>query len=219
MTTTILLVRHGQTDYNLARRWQGHLDIALNDTGRRQARLLAARLSKYPIQTVYSSDLVRARETAEIIGKAHDLDPIPNTALRERYAGQFQGLTFEELIKNHAETWRRVRLDNATPPDGESLRQVAERAIPAYQAIVERHKEQCVVIVSHGGTLNLLIAYVLGLPFGQPAPISLRGNTGLSIVEIDKSGSRLTTLNDTNHLGGGDALGLQEHLISPAETG
>jgi len=219
LTTTILLIRHGQTDYNLARRWQGHLDIPLNDTGRRQAHLLAIRLSKVPIQAVYTSDLARARETAELVAQLHDLAPIANIAFRERYAGQFQGLTFEELTNNHAETWRRVRLENATPPGGESLFQVAERAIPAYQAIVEGHKDQYVVIVSHGGTLNLLIAFILGLPWGQPARISLRGNTGLSIIEVDESGSRLTTLNDTNHLGREDEPGLGSQLMSPAETG
>jgi len=219
LTTTILLIRHGQTDYNLARRWQGHLDIPLNDRGRRQAHLLAIRLSKVPIRAVFTSDLARARETAEIVARLHNLDPIANAALRERYAGQFQGLTFEELTNNHAETWRRVRLENATPPGGESLFQVAQRAVPAFQAIIEGYKDQCVAIVSHGGTLNLLIASILGLPLGQPARISLRGNTGLSIIEVDESGSRLITLNDTNHLGSEDEPGLGKHLISPAETG
>jgi probable phosphoglycerate mutase len=97
LTTTILLVRHGQTDWNLAHRWQGHVDIPLNETGRRQARLLARRLETLPIKAIYTSDLIRASETANIVAEPLGILPIPDPALRERNGGKFQSLTFDEL--------------------------------------------------------------------------------------------------------------------------
>ena len=218
MTTTIFLVRHGQTDWNLAHRWQGHLDIPLNVTGRRQARLLAQRLASHPIKAIYTSDLVRASETAKIVSEPLGLLPIPDPALRERNGGRFQSLTFDELQDQYPEMWRRVRLENATPPKGESLFEVAERITAAYEAIARRHSGQHVALFSHGGALNLLIAYIVGLPLGQSARISLRGNTGLSIIEIGDNGGRLVALNDTNHLQSASEPDLEQALPSPAET-
>ena len=218
MTTTILLVRHGQTDWNLARRWQGHIDIPLNATGRRQAQLLALRLVSFPVKAIYTSDLVRASETAKIAAKPLGLVPVPDPALRERNGGRFQSLTFDELQDQYPELWRRVRLENATPPEGESLFEVAKRITTAYEAIARRHSGQLVALFSHGGALNLLIAYIVGLPLGHSARISLRGNTGLSIIEIGDNGGRLVSLNDTNHLHSASEPDLRQVLPSPAET-
>ena len=218
MTTTILLVRHGQTDWNLAHRWQGHLDIPLNETGRRQARLLACRLATLPIKAIYTSDLVRASETAEIVAKQLNIQPILDPALRERNGGRFQALTFDELQDRYPEIWRRVRLENATPPGGESLLVVAERLTGAYEAIGRRHKGEMVILVSHGGALNLLISHIVGLPLGQPAKISLRGNTGFSIIEIGDDGGRLVALNDIHHLESSSDPDLAKSLPSPAEA-
>jgi broad specificity phosphatase PhoE len=218
LTTTILLVRHGQTDWNLAHRWQGHIDIPLNETGRRQARLLAQRLETLPIKAIYSSDLIRASETARIIAEPLDVLPVTDPALRERNGGKFQSLTFDELQEQYPEMWRKVRLENATPPDGESLFEVACRITAAYEVIVRRHTGQLVVMVSHGGALNLLIATIVGLPLGKSASISLRGNTGLSIVEIGDNGAWLVALNDTHHLHSASEPDLEQALPSPAEA-
>ncbi len=213
-----MLVRHGQTDWNLARRWQGHLDIPLNENGRRQARLLASRLATLPIKAIYSSDLVRASETAEIVAKRLKIQPILDPALRERNGGSFQGLTFEELQEQFPVMWRRVRLEYATPPGGESLYEVAKRLTSAFEAISRRHKGEMVMLVSHGGALNLLISHIVGLPLGQPAKISLRGNTGLSIIEIGDDGGRLVTLNDIHHLKSSSDPDLALSPPSPAEA-
>lgn len=219
MTTTIYLIRHGQTDWNLARRWQGHIDIPLNGTGRRQALLLAQRLADLQLQAIYTSDLLRASETASIVAEPQGLKPVAEPALRERSGGLFQGLTFDELNSKYRDEWRRVRLENSTPPEGESLLDVAQRITTCYEIIVRRHSSQVVALVSHGGALNLLISYILGLPIGQPARISLRGNTGLSVIESGEDGARLVTLNDTNHLDVGSEPDLAKNLPSPAETG
>ena len=218
LITTIFLIRHGQTDWNLAHRWQGHIDIPLNETGRRQSGLLAQRLANLPIRAVDTSDLARAFETATILAEPMGLQPIPDSTLRERFGGHFQGLTFDELESQHEEAWRRVRLENGTPPGGESLFQVAKRMSAFYETIAIRHSGQLVALVSHGGALNLLIAAIVGLPLGQPASISLRGNTGLSIIEIGENGGRLVALNDTNHLQVASESGLDSSLPSPAEA-
>src|SRR5210317_401562 len=97
MTTTIILIRHGLTDWNKEGRWQGNEDIPLNDTGIAQAEALGKRLANWPIEALYSSDLKRAAQTAAILGAAVDLQPIHDRCWRERDVGAFQGLTWEEI--------------------------------------------------------------------------------------------------------------------------
>ena len=101
--TTILLVRHGETDWNLERRWQGHIDRPLNDVGRAQARALADRLDSEPFAAVYSSDLARARETAEIVAAAHGLPVHLDPRLREADVGEWSGLTADEIERRYPE--------------------------------------------------------------------------------------------------------------------
>ena len=203
MITTILFIRHGVTDWNVAGRWQGHTDIPLNDDGRQQARKLARRLEGWPIKAIYTSDLLRAQETAKLIAKKLKLTPIASANFRERNGGIFQGLTTEQLDSEYRDIWRQTRSDGSAPPDGESMLEVGKRAFSSYEKINSAHIGETVAIVSHGGTLNILISHLIGLPLGQPASISLRGNTGLSIVEINEAGPRLTLLNDVSHLSAG----------------
>ncbi len=200
MITTVLLIRHGQTDWNKIGRWQGHTDIPLNDSGHQQARLLAHRLATWPISVIYTSDLKRAVQTADPLGIKLGLVPIKEPALRERNGGFFQGLTREELQAHFGEEWRRVRQDGLAPPNGESDLDLAMRVEAAFQQMVNRHKGDMIAMISHGGALKVLISHILGLPLGQPAPFSLSGNTGLSIIKTNENGSILTLLNDVSHL-------------------
>ncbi len=200
MITTVLLIRHGQTDWNKIGRWQGHTDIPLNDSGHQQARLLAHRLATWPISVIYTSDLKRAVQTADLLGTKLGLVPIKEPALRERNGGFFQGLTREELQARFGEEWRRVRQDGLAPPNGESDLDLAMRVEAAFQQMVSRHKGDMIAMISHGGALKVLISHILGLPLGQPAPFSLSGNTGLSIIKTNENGSILTLLNDVSHL-------------------
>ena len=200
MLTTVLLIRHGQTDWNLARRWQGHADIPLNETGLAQAHLLAERLPSWPVKAIYSSDLQRAAQTAAIIGHALTLEPIYEFSWRERNGGNFQGLTIEQLQADHPQELKLLREDGAAPPNGESRLALAKRVTAAFELVTAQHHGQTIAIVSHGGALAALIAHLLGFPLGQRARISLGGNTGLSIVEIKDFGPRITLLNDVSHL-------------------
>lgn len=200
--TTVLLIRHGQTSWNAAGRWQGHTDVPLNEVGREQARLLAERLVDWPIRALYSSDLKRAAETAVIVGDALGLEAVQEKAWRERHVGVFQGLTGEEIAEKHPEAWAALQRDVfVVPPGGESSEALYERATGALERLLTRHRGEVVAVVSHGGTMRALIAQVLQLPNGRDPRISVRGNTGITIIEKEEERPPiLVRLNDTGHL-------------------
>ncbi len=197
--TTVLPVRHGRTDWNEAGKWQGHTDIPLNATGRQQAQALARRLADWPIQALYSSDLLRAAETAEIIGQSHKLVPIQEYALRERYGGFFEGLNSEQIQNDYTAEWRALLAGEEL--DGvEGNTAVQERMWQVFEKVATNHKGQMVVLVSHGASLGMLLAKALGFTLAQRPRFTMRQNTGLSIVEVDEHGPVVTLFNDGSHL-------------------
>ena len=200
--TKLLLIRHGQTDWNIEGRWQGHIDIPLNKTGVAQARLLAMRLSSWPIKALYSSDLSRAARTAQILGSQLNLQPLYLDALRERDGGILQGMTTGEMQEKLPGELQLLRETGMAPSVNESNLDVAERVQEAFEMIISKHEGQMVAVVGHGGALSTVVAYFLGFPLGERARLSLRANTGLSIVEIDNRGPVITLLNDVSHLAG-----------------
>ena len=147
--TTLLLVRHGETDWNAAGRLQGHTDRPLNDYGRRQAKDLAERLAGHGADAIYASDLVRAKETAEIVGERLGLPVVIDADLREKHWGNWEGLTGDERV--HVEF------------EGESTADHRDRVMRAIGRIVERHPDQRVVVVTHGGSLRRIQAAVNGV--------------------------------------------------------
>jgi broad specificity phosphatase PhoE len=150
--TTLLLVRHGETDWNAEGRLQGHTDRPLNDFGRRQARALADRLAGEDVTAVYASDLERARETAEILAERLGLPVVTEPDLRERNWGNWEGLTGAE----------RDRVEYA----GEAIEAHAERVLRAVRQIAELHPGGRIVVVTHGGSLRRVqvAAYGVALP-------------------------------------------------------
>jgi broad specificity phosphatase PhoE len=147
--TTLLLVRHGETDWNAEGRLQGHTDRPLNAYGREQAKALAAQLAGEDVAAIYASDLARARETAEIVGERLGLPVVVDPDLREKNWGTWEGLTSEERLL--------VELE------GESTAEHQERTLRAVERIVERHPGQRVVVVTHGGSLRRIQADVSGI--------------------------------------------------------
>jgi broad specificity phosphatase PhoE len=150
--TTILLARHGETDWNVQRRWQGHTDTPLNDTGRAQARALAGELAGEGIDAVYSSDLMRAHETARLVAEPRGLSVTAIRDLRERSFGSIEGLTTDEIQERHPGMelpWG----------DGETREEMAERVLAAIRRIAEAHPESRVLIVSHGGPLRAVLVH------------------------------------------------------------
>ncbi|MFK7800551.1 MAG: histidine phosphatase family protein [Anaerolineae bacterium] len=198
--TTIILIRHGQTDWNLQGRWQGDTDIPLNATGKAQARALSARLVSWPIENLYSSDLQRAAETAATLGDSLGLEPILDAGWRERNLGELEGLTRVEIAEKYPHlTLPRQFVETR---EGEIYTVFKKRVVSAFARIMEKHTGQTTAVVSHSASLRVLISHVLEIPDRIYAPFSLGGNTGLSRVVIKEGWAQLTLLNDTSHIGG-----------------
>jgi broad specificity phosphatase PhoE len=153
--TTILLARHGETDWNREGRFQGWADPPLNAAGRAQARELAERLRETPFDAVYSSDLRRAHETAEIVAAPHDVPVITDPGLREIDVGSWSGLTRGEIDE---------RFPGAEHHDGESREDHLARVLAAAERIARAHVGERILIVSHGGSLRALRRHAIGEP-------------------------------------------------------
>ena len=155
----LLLVRHGETDWNLAHRVQGHTDTPLNAVGRAQARGLADSLAATALVAVYSSDLSRALETAIAVARVHGLEVTVDPDLREKNFGSWEGLTDTEIAARFPDAVR------GRWGDGETTEEVAERAIAAIERIRQRHPDGPVLVVSHGGALRAILDH-LGVEHG-----------------------------------------------------
>jgi broad specificity phosphatase PhoE len=154
VATTLLLARHGETDWNRERRWQGHAEIELNETGRAQARALAGELAADPPSAVYTSDLSRSRETAEIVAQAIGLPFTIDPRLREVDVGEWSGLTWPEVEMRFPEGARR-RLAGGTGWDhGEAFEAMADRVTAALLEIAAAHEGERVLVVTHGGPIS-----------------------------------------------------------------
>ena len=161
--TRLLLVRHGETEWNRVGRWQGHADPPLNETGRRQAAELAERLAGDGIAAVYSSDLARARETAGAAADRLGLDVVEDPALREIDVGSWSGLTRAEVAEQYPEGFARW-LAGEIGHDGETREQLTERVVAATTAIAVRHEGETVLVVTHGGVIRALRRHASGDP-------------------------------------------------------
>jgi broad specificity phosphatase PhoE len=198
---TLYLVRHGQTEWNRQERYQGKTDIPLDDTGRDQARRLAARLAPHGPRIVYSSDLVRAVETARIIAEAAGCPVRTTPQLRERGYGRWEGLTRREIEERDGLVLQHYTIDpiHISPPEGESHLSVRDRVMEALRQIQAETPDGAAVVVGHGGSLRWFVVDALG----APVETSLRlrwDNASVSIVEYHESGPRLVLFNDRSHL-------------------
>jgi broad specificity phosphatase PhoE len=151
--TAILLVRHGETDWNRERRIQGHSDTPLNETGRAQARALAEELADERLDAVYCSDLLRAHETARIVAERKGLDVAAIRDLRERHFGTWEGLTDEEVFARFPQAYE----GPSGWGDGETREEMAERVFGALARIAKAHPHGRVLVVSHGGPLRAVL--------------------------------------------------------------
>lgn len=156
--TRLIIVRHGETAWNVDTRIQGHLDIPLNATGLWQARRLGDALAGEAISAIYTSDLLRARKTAQAVADATGAALVDESGLRERAFGSFQGRTFAEIEAEHPEQARRWRQRDPdyAPDGGESLRVLRERVIDTTHRLAARHPGELVLLVTHGGVLDVL---------------------------------------------------------------
>ncbi|MBC8131911.1 MAG: histidine phosphatase family protein [Deltaproteobacteria bacterium] len=187
---TIILARHGETEWNRIGRWQGATDIPLSDVGRAQAVALGERLAGHGIKHACASHLMRARETAEIVAATLSL-PMPvmiDPRLRERGYGSFEGLTREECTERHPEAWARYLADRrAVPPDAEPQAEIITRMTAAMQTVATATEGvEPILVVSHGGAIRSFIhaaADVVLPPLGNGAIVRLRyGADGRFVV-------------------------------------
>src|SRR5664279_2553862 len=160
----ILLIRHGQTDWNVEGRWQGHRDIPLNAEGVEQAHALADHLRGRPISAVHSSNLLRAHATAVVIAEPHGLKVKDDPRWRELNLGVFQGLTLTEISAKYPQEARRMREDymNHRIPEGETRLEMQERVYTAYTEIIAHAPGDEIAVVSHGGPIRMLLLKLFG---------------------------------------------------------
>lgn len=201
MTTRLIFIRHGQSTWNEARRWQGHADPSLSENGRRQARLLARRLSTWHIAHLYASDLARASETATILGASLGIQPAIDPDWRERGFGVLEGLTSEEIEERYPDVWASRLTGPIIGVSGaEEQADVTARSKAACARLLSRHPGETVAVVSHGGMILTTLVQLLRLPPSGHAILSVGGNTSISRVVVDHGHARLTGLNDAAHL-------------------
>ncbi len=199
MTTTILLARHGESDWNRSKRWQGFADRPLTDLGRRQAVELAARLEGTDLDAVYSSDLQRARDTAEAVARSKGLEVGTTPDLREVDVGSWSGLTRAEAEAQYPDAYGRWLQGGEGWDDGETYEELRERVVRAIQQIAKRHEGERVLVVAHGGTIRAIHAAALGVDVHTYRRIQrVEPNATLSAVCVDEG--RLTELCRTEDL-------------------
>lgn len=200
-STRIIAIRHGETAWNKDTRIQGHLDIPLNETGRWQAECAGRALADELIDAIYTSDLSRARETAEAIAH-HTRAPLQlHASLRERAFGHFQGRTFAEIeaqAPDDALLWRK-RVPDWQPEGGESLLDLRERILQTTHSLAARHLGQQIVLVAHGGVLDILHRAATRQDLQAPRTWLL-ANTAINRLLWTPEGFALIGWGDTRHL-------------------
>jgi probable phosphoglycerate mutase len=201
MNTRFIIVRHGETQWNLDSRIQGHTDSELTATGRRQAHALARRLEGEAFDVLVASDLGRALETARIIAARTRHDLATDARLRERAFGVGEGLTYGELDYQFPEVFSKVR---ETDPDycipgGESRRQFYERVQSAFESLARAHAGKRVAVVAHGGVLASLYRVIHSLGIVTPYPIPII-NASFNAVAFDGERWSVEAWGDTAHL-------------------
>lgn len=199
--TRIIAIRHGETAWNVDTRIQGHLDIPLNDTGLWQARQLARALAGEPLSAIYASDLQRAHATARAIAEATGAPLVAEPGLRERSFGQLEGRTFAEIeaeLPEQARRWRQ-RDPHFAPEGGETLVQLRERIAATTHRLAAQHTGGLVVLVAHGGVLDVLYRLATGQELQAPRTWQL-SNAAINRLLWTPEGLTLVGWADTQHL-------------------
>jgi alpha-ribazole phosphatase len=196
----LMLVRHGETEWNVQRRYQGQSDVPLSELGKQQAEFIAERLAGQTIDAVYASDLKRAWETAGIIADRCSLEIISEPRLRELKFGILEGMTFDEAQEQYPEMIAAWLEDfSNTPEDGETIDLFNARIVSLLDDLKGKHDEQVVLLVGHGGSLSEILRVVLGLSPEKRWYLEME-NASLSEVLIAHEYVSLKRMNDTCHL-------------------
>lgn len=205
--TQVILIRHGETEWNLSGRWQGHADSPLSERGIKQAEALGQRMIGEDIDYFYSSDLERACHTSRLIGNPSGWAASLLKSFRERDLGVLEALTTEEMLEKQPEEYDAFR--NLGPdyqvPEGESFQQFYERCSIALEDLANRHSGQSIGVVTHGGVLGAIFRYVLNIPLDAERNFVLL-NCSVNRLEKTANGWNLVSWGDVAHLDGLDSL-------------
>jgi len=198
----LFLVRHGETDWNLAQRFQGHSDVPLNQVGLQQAKALRDRLLDETIALIYSSDLERAYETAKIISNGKN-KLRTDARLREIHFGDWEGLTYNEIQEKDPSlliAWEQDVYKTA-PPNGETLEELASHTQSILNDLLVNHEAETILVVAHGGVLQTLICLALNISPAMYWQFHI-SPASLSEISFYPAGAILNLLNDSSHLTG-----------------
>ena len=200
---TLLIARHGETEWNAEGRIQGHTDIGLSEKGAEQARSLGQRLADRQIDVAYSSDLKRTSETAKLALGGRDITLNETPRLREYNKGIFEGMTLSEIQEKFpAEYPKYLEKDLSYAPEGgETTRDVSTRMASIFSEIKANHLDETVLVVSHGGVLRAAMVSLLGMPLEGNWSFVF-GNCGLTMVDTYTDNAVLQLFNDTSHING-----------------
>ncbi len=211
MATQVLLIRHGETDWNRIKRIQGHIDIPLATSGVEQAQRLAERFAREAqagarLDAIYSSDLLRAQQTARPFADALGLPLQLREGLRERNYGAFQGHDSDEIALRFPDEYAQWQTRNPgfSPPEGESQRVFYHRVLHAIEPIVAAHPNGRIALVAHGGVLDCVYRFANGLPLDAPRTYTLL-NTSVNAVDFDGGHATVVSWADVAHLDGHSA--------------
>ena len=204
--TQVIIVRHGQTQWNIKGIRQGHLDSPLTEQGLAQAKALGQRLTREIFTILYSSDLGRAMQTAQMISDTTGHRIVTDARLRERHLGIFQGLDGGEIQARYPEEYRLHRSlgPNYVIPGGESVGQQVERNVACLNEIAEKHLGESIVVVTHGGVLSGLFRHTFSIPFEAPRRFEFM-NASLNLFTYEEGKWMLRTWGDVSHLASGAA--------------
>ena len=207
MANTFYIVRHGQTNWNILGKTQGHGNSDLTEKGEEQAFELAKTIKEYPIDYIYSSDLGRAVQTAEIVGSQIGIDTYKTKSLREMGFGDWEGLLIDEIKKHHEktyETWRNTpHLVNI--PNGETLDIIKDRVDRFINELNEKYDNKHILLVSHSVTVRVMLLSFLNSSMENIYRIK-QDNTALNIVEYRDYGPVIIKMNDTSHIKNNEKL-------------
>jgi probable phosphoglycerate mutase len=201
MTTRLCVVRHGETAWNAEHRVQGQLDVPLNGIGQVQALAASKVLAKEKFDVIYSSDLSRARQTAEPTAGLLSMKILFEKDLRERHYGIFERHTYADVKVRYPEDYARF---DARDPEyafrtGESLRDFADRSIAVVSRLIGKHENQNILVFTHGGVLDMLYRHVSGLALTAERTFGIP-NAGLNRIEVSLAGWQIKAWADISHL-------------------
>jgi broad specificity phosphatase PhoE len=196
-STWLYLIRHGEVEGAAEGRFFGHTDVALSPVGLRQVEALSRRLAEEPIDAVYASDLLRARQSAAPLAAVRRVGPVALPALREVAMGRWEGLTFRQIRERDPDALRDWLADPTTFafPGGENLEDLRARVVPAIGEALARHAGGRFAVVAHGGSNRVVLAEALGLPLGN----ALRLAQDYACLNLIEYRERSTVLHRLNH--------------------